>query len=106
MESAPRRRTPIDRHSLSALGRAPDAEAVAPRPARAATGNGCSRAGRTITPPGIYVVAAGDTLWDIADRHYRNGARYALLRRVNAGRIADADLIWPCQRLRLPRLVR
>ena len=49
-------------------------------------------------------MARGDTLWDIADRHYRNGERYVGIYRANEGKIDDPDLIFPCQRIYLPRL--
>ena len=62
----------------------------------------CRHAGRRVTPPATYVVARGDTLWDIAKVHYRKGARYPLIYRANRAKISDPDLIYPCQRLFLP----
>jgi nucleoid-associated protein YgaU len=50
----------------------------------------------------VYVVKPGDTLWAIANRHYRHGSRYNIIYRANQHRISDADLIRPCQRLVLP----
>lgn len=64
------------------------------------------RAGRRIRPPGTYTVASGDSLWRISQRHYRWGYLYPIIRRANPGRIADPDLIYPCQRLFLPRVRR
>ncbi len=50
----------------------------------------------------IYVVQPGDTLWAIANRHYRHGSRYTIIYRANQHRIPDADVIRPCQKLVLP----
>lgn len=64
------------------------------------------KAGRRIRPPGTYTVASGDSLWRISQRHYRWGYLYPVIRRANPGRVADPDLIYPCQRLFLPRVRR
>lgn len=66
----------------------------------------CQRAGRTIDPPGVYVVHRGDTLWSIARRHYDRGIRYHRIVRANPGKISNPDLIFPCQRFQLPALQR
>jgi nucleoid-associated protein YgaU len=60
----------------------------------------CRLAGRRIKPPGSYVVAAGDSLWEIAEKHYGDGERYAVLERAN--RKLDPDVIHPCQRVYVP----
>jgi nucleoid-associated protein YgaU len=62
----------------------------------------CARAGRRITLPGTYVVAPGDTLWQIAESYYNNGERYRAIARVNRASIGDPDMIYPCQRVYLP----
>ena len=73
------------------------------RQARAERREGrCRNAGRKVKPPATYVVARGDTLWDISELHYRSGARYPIIYRANRSKIADPDLIYPCQRLFLP----
>ena len=76
-------------------------------PMRRASGGGadsrCARAGRDITLPGWYTIAPGDTLWAIADRHYASGGRFGRIHRANMQRIDDPGLIYPCQRVYLPR---
>lgn len=63
-----------------------------------------ARAGRQITPPGVYIVKRGDSLWKIARRHYNRGTLYPVIRRANKRKIRVARLIYPCQRFRLPKL--
>ncbi|MCH9807798.1 MAG: LysM peptidoglycan-binding domain-containing protein [Alphaproteobacteria bacterium] len=72
------------------------------RPAR---GRGCrdERAGQTISVPGTYVVARGDTLWHISRRHYGRGVLYGLIYGANRKRIRHPHWIYPCQKFRLPR---
>lgn len=64
---------------------------------------GCRAAGRRIKPPGVYTVAGGDNLWRISRRHYSIGRAYRKIWRANAKNIRNPDLIYPCQRLYLPR---
>jgi hypothetical protein len=63
----------------------------------------CRRAGVPVRWGGWYVVQRGDTLWRIAEVHYGYGEGYRRLRRANRGSVADANLIYPCQRLYIPR---
>ncbi len=100
----PKRRAPIDTSSRSALGAGRGAAAIAGRHAVTSGANGCGLAGRRVTPPGYYVVKAGDTLWDIADLHYDDATRFAVLQRAN--RRIDPDLIHPCQRIYVPAAKR
>ena len=50
-----------------------------------------------------YVVARGDSLWRISEKYYDNGAKYPRIYKANRDRIADPDLIYPCQRFRVPK---
>ena len=61
-------------------------------------------AGPRITPPGVYVVKRGDSLWRIARRHYNRGSLYPVIHRANRRKIRVARLIYPCQRFRLPAI--
>jgi nucleoid-associated protein YgaU len=64
---------------------------------------GCRYAGRRIKPPGHYVIGRGDTLWGISRRHYSRGWRYWRLYRANRSIIGNPNLIYPCQRIYVPR---
>ncbi len=66
----------------------------------------CAQAGRRGPLPGWYVVAKGDTLWQIARRHYGSGRRYVRIAAANRHRLRGRDRIVPCQRLFLPRASR
>lgn len=68
----------------------------------AATGCLDQRAGRTIIPPGTYVVARGDTLWHISKRHYRRGILYWRIYQANRRSIRNPHWIYPCQEFWLP----
>lgn len=50
-----------------------------------------------------YVVARGDSLWRISEKYYRSGFKYPRIYKANRDRIADPDLIYPCQRFRVPK---
>lgn len=107
-------REPLDRSERSGLGVGGPGGAANPAQAAAVVSRdgspdrsqmkarSCARAGRRIGRPGTYVVQRGDTLWEIAERHYSNGERYRMIARVNSGRISDPDVIEPCLRLWLP----
>ena len=66
----------------------------------------CPGAGRNIHLPGTYIVRSGDNLWAISRRHYRRGKYWSVIYRANVKRIADPDLIFPCQKVHIPRLRR
>lgn len=63
----------------------------------------CHAAGRRVTLPGRYTVKSGDSLWRISKRHYRKGKLYTRIYAANSGRIRNPDLIYPCQRVLVPR---
>ncbi len=67
------------------------------------SGSGCSRAGQRISPPSRYTIARGDSLWRISEKQYSDGRKYPKIYRANRSIIADPDLIYPCQRVLVPR---
>lgn len=53
--------------------------------------------------PQTYTVAAGDSLWKIAQRFYGNGAQYTKIYEANKGTIgSNPDLIYPGQTFVIP----
>jgi nucleoid-associated protein YgaU len=50
-----------------------------------------------------YVVARGDSLWRISQKYYHRGSKYPRIYKANRDRIADPDLIYPCQKFRVPK---
>lgn len=64
----------------------------------------CRYAGRRVERlPGRYTVARGDSLWRISQKHYDTGRLYKRIYRANRHKIVDPDLIYPCQKFRVPR---
>lgn len=63
----------------------------------------CRAAGRRVAVPGRYVVKRGDSLWRISKRHYHKGKFYIRIYAANRRSIRDPDLIYPCQRVIVPR---
>lgn len=53
----------------------------------------------------FYVIQKGDTLWKIAEKAYGNGAKYTRIVEVNREVIKNADLIFPGQKIRIPKNV-
>jgi nucleoid-associated protein YgaU len=51
----------------------------------------------------VIVVRRGDTLWQIAQRHYGDGTKYTQIFRGNRKQIRDPNWIYPSQRFELPR---
>jgi LysM repeat protein len=51
----------------------------------------------------VIVVRSGDTLWQIAQRHYGDGAKYTQIFRSNRKQIRDPNWIYPSQRFELPQ---
>lgn len=51
----------------------------------------------------FILVEEGDTLWGISERAYGNGARYTEIFAANREVIEDPDLIFPGQKIRIPR---
>ncbi|MFC1681181.1 peptidoglycan-binding protein LysM [Pseudomonadota bacterium] len=50
-----------------------------------------------------YEIQKGDTLWAIAKVHLGNGAKYTEIFEANREVIKDPDLIYPGQKIRIPR---
>lgn len=63
----------------------------------------CHAAGRRVVVPGRYVIKRGDSLWRISKRHYHKGKFYKRIYAANRRSIRDPDLIYPCQRVFVPR---
>ena len=97
---------PLDTESANTKSRGPRRTGVVMNDLRRASDDSCPEAGRLVTPPGVYIVRTGDTLWHISRRHYRKGARWPVIYKANDARIDDPDLIFPCQRFEIPRLRR
>lgn len=51
----------------------------------------------------VIIVRSGDTLWQIAQRHYGDGAKYTQIFRSNRKQIRDPNWIYPSQRFDLPQ---
>jgi len=60
-----------------------------------------------MAPPGeeveFYTIVSGDTLWKIAQKYYGKGSRYPEIFEANKEVIKNADLIYPGQRIRIPK---
>ena len=50
-----------------------------------------------------YEIQSGDTLWAIASKHLGDGNRYPEIFEANREVIQDPDLIFPGQKIRIPR---
>jgi nucleoid-associated protein YgaU len=53
--------------------------------------------------PRVIVVRRGDTLWQLAQRHYGDGARYTQIFQNNKGQIRNPNLIYPTQRFQVEK---
>lgn len=50
-----------------------------------------------------YEIQKGDTLWKVAEAVYGNGAKYTEIFAANKEVIKDPDLIYPGQKIRIPK---
>ncbi len=50
-----------------------------------------------------YTIQSGDTLWAIASKFLGNGSKYTEIFEANREVIQDADLIFPGQKIRIPK---
>jgi nucleoid-associated protein YgaU len=51
----------------------------------------------------FVLIKEGDTLWGIAERELSSGARYTEIFAANREVIEDPDLIFPGQKIRIPK---
>lgn len=72
-----------------------------PSEERPTTAPAASPAGSSVEAAEV-TVASGDTLWDIADDHLGDPARWPEIYAANRDVISDPDLIYPDWKLRLP----
>ena len=63
----------------------------------------CRMAGHKMHRNVRYTVARGDSLWRISEKYYEAGRKYPRIYRANKDRIADPDMIYPCQKFRVPK---
>jgi len=59
--------------------------------------------GGTTNDTEYYEIKKGDTLWAIAEKHYGNGTEYKRIFAENREVIKDPDLIFPGQKIRIPK---
>jgi nucleoid-associated protein YgaU len=59
-------------------------------------------AGRSEEQPSVIVIRRGDTLWQIAQRHYGDGAKYTQIFQNNRDQIRNPNWIYPDQRFKMP----
>lgn len=50
----------------------------------------------------IYVIATGDTLWDLAGTYYGDHFKWPIIARANSNIIKDPHWIYPGQRIKIP----
>ncbi len=55
-------------------------------------------------PSTFYTVQTGDSLWRIAEAHYRDGVKYKEIFEANRPMLTHPDKIYPGQVLRIPAL--
>lgn len=51
----------------------------------------------------VVIVRAGDTLWQIAQRHYGDGAKYTQIFKSNRNQIRNPNWIYPAQKFEMPQ---
>ena len=59
-------------------------------------------AGQSEEQPRVIVIRRGDTLWQIAQRHYGDGAKYTQIFQNNRDQIRNPNWIYPDQRFKVP----
>ena len=71
-------------------------------------GGECETAEAVTAPKAIanvefYTIESGDTLWAIASKFLGNGSKYTEIFEANKEVIQDPDLIFPGQKIRIPK---
>ena len=61
-----------------------------------------SRSSKPASSPRTYTVQKGDTLSEIAKRHYGSASRWRVIYEANRDLIRDPDVIYPGQTFRIP----
>jgi len=94
---APAARQPADAKVVAETKKPPRERSKRAAPAT------CKRAGVKVSGAGWYVAQIGDSLWSIARAHYGYGKAYRRIHAANRRTIAYPSLIYPCQRIYIPR---
>lgn len=70
----------------------------APEPVRETENSPAPKENTVVT----YTVVKGDSLWNIAKKHYGDGSKYKLIADANGDKIKNPNLIYPGQVLTIP----
>jgi nucleoid-associated protein YgaU len=91
--------------TAGAQSRSPAARTATAEPPSATGSSGLANAADPVEPfdPRVIIVRRGDTLWQIAERHYGSGAKYTQIFQTNKGQIRNPNLIYPTQRFNVPQ---
>ncbi|HYQ82009.1 MAG TPA: LysM peptidoglycan-binding domain-containing protein, partial [Anaeromyxobacteraceae bacterium] len=73
-----------------------------PSPLLVATAHPADEVAACECPAISYRVRSGDRLWDISARYYQDPRQWRRVYRENRDKVADPDVIFPGQRLRIP----
>jgi nucleoid-associated protein YgaU len=85
----------VDSNDLTVKGTAPGQQQMGTKPGGGAAGPGEST---------FYTIVKGDTLSGIAKKFYGDANKYPQIFEANRGVIKNADLIYPGQTIRIPKM--